>query len=73
MATLSEVLAKIYTCGETADCSGIYRVTHDPAHEQPHDVSVIAGKRFPPCRGCAHPGFKAQRLAQHIESHEHFR
>lgn len=33
----------------------------------------VVGERFPPCRSCAHPSFKAQRLAQHIESHEYFK
>ncbi len=72
MATLSEVLTKNYRPGDTVDCSGVYRVNHEPAHERPHDVTVVAGKSFPACRSCAQPHFKAERLAQHIEDHVHF-
>jgi len=36
-------------------------------------VTVIYDKKFPPCSGCAHPRFKAVRLAKHIDLHEHFK
>lgn len=38
-----------------------------------HEATIIAGKRFPSCRSCTHPRFRAERLAQHIEDHEHFK
>ncbi len=73
MASLSEILTNIYKPGDVVDASGIYRVTHDPSHTQPHEVTVIAGKRFPPCRSCAQPRFMVERLAQHVGDHEHFK
>lgn len=73
MATTSEVLTKTYKPGDTVESSGIYRVTHDPAHREPHEVTVVFGKRFPPCGKCQHPRFKAVRLAHHIEMHEDFK
>jgi hypothetical protein len=73
MATQAEVYDKTYKPGDTVEKSGIYRVTHDPAHAQEHEVTVIHGKRFPPCRDCMHPRFKAVQLAKHIELHEHFK
>jgi hypothetical protein len=59
--------------GDKVEASGIYRVTHDNSHAQPHDVTCVYGKRFPPCRGCRHPRFVLRVRAQHVESHEHFR
>lgn len=62
-----------YKPGDIVPQSGIYRVTHDPAHDFPHEVTVIEGKRFPPCRTCAHPRFELVRAAKHIADHPHFR
>jgi len=59
--------------GEKVPESGIYRVTHDPKHLQEHEVTVIAGKPFPPCRGCQHPRFVAVKLAKHIEEDPNFK
>ena len=73
MATHQEVYAKTYKPGDDVEASGIYRVTHDPKHTTEHEVTVVFGKRFPPCKGCGtHPRFKAVKLAQHIEQNEHF-
>jgi len=35
--------------GEKAEVSGVYRVTHDPAHKQPHEITMVKGHTFPPC------------------------
>ena len=43
-----------------------------PRHTQEHEVTCVKGKRFPPCRDCAHPRFVLQRKAHHIETHEFF-
>ena len=66
-------MASVYKPGDTVPSSGIYRVTHDPQHTQEHEVTCIAGKIFPPCRGCNHPQFVLVRAAHHIETHEHFK
>jgi hypothetical protein len=66
MATMAEAMAKTYKPGDSVEWSGVYLVTHDTTHTQPHEVTVVAGKPFPPCRGCKHPRFKAARLAWHI-------
>ena len=40
-----------YKPGEIVPQSGIYMITHDPAHPgMPHEVTVIKGPRFPTCR-----------------------
>ena len=70
--TIDEIKRETYKPGQKVPKSGIYRVTHDPAHAQPHEVTCIFNKIFPPCRGCDHPRFKLIYAAQHIESHEHF-
>lgn len=66
-------IGDVFKPGETVPHSGIYLVTHDPAHTEPHEVTCVYGKRFPPCRDCDHPRFKLVRAAQHIESNEHFK
>jgi hypothetical protein len=66
-------MADVYKPGDTVPYSGIYRVTHDPAHTQEHEVTCIKGKTFPPCRGCHHPRFVLVKAAHHIETHEYFR
>jgi hypothetical protein len=59
--------------GQMCKQSGIYRVTHDPAHSQPHDVTCVYGKPFPPCRDCEHPRFTLARAARHIDTHDFFK
>jgi hypothetical protein len=66
-------MAISYKPGDLVPASGIYRVTHDPRHAYEHEVTCIAGKKFPPCRSCAHPRFELVKAALHIEDHEHFR
>ena len=59
--------AKDFRPGEKCEASGIYLVTHDRNHVPPHDVTVVLGEPFPPCRGCGQqPRFRAARLALHI-------
>jgi len=46
-------MAQEYKPGEIVPQSGIYTITHDPAHaDMPHQVTVIKGRRFPTCRHC---------------------
>ncbi len=40
MATAAEVLEKTYKPGDIVEASGIYRVTHDPVHTEPHEPSL---------------------------------
>jgi hypothetical protein len=59
--------------GEKVPHSGIYKVVHDSSHAQPHEVTCVYGKPFPPCSGCKHPRFVLVYAAQHIEASEHFK
>jgi hypothetical protein len=70
---MAAAVGDVFKPGEKVIQSGIYLVTHDPAHAKPHEVTCVYGKPFPPCRGCDHPRFKLVRGAQHIESHDHFK
>jgi hypothetical protein len=63
----------VFKPGEKVPNSGIYQVTHDPAHTEPHELTCVAHKVFPPCRDCAHPRFKLVRKAIHVEIHESFK
>ena len=46
-------MAQEYRPGEIVPQSGIYTITHDPAHaDMPHEITVIKGRRFPTCRHC---------------------
>lgn len=62
-----------FKLGEKVPHSGIYRVTHDPAHTEPHEVTCIFGKTFPPCRSCQHPRFVLVRAAKHVETDDNFK
>jgi hypothetical protein len=67
-------MAETYKPGDEVRRSGIYRVTHDRNHADPHEVTVIYGKKFPPCNHCgSHPRFELVRAAIHIDSSEHFK
>lgn len=66
-------MAVEYKPGDEVPKSGIYRVIHDPRHAEEHEVTCVYGKKFPPCRSCAHPRFILVRSAHHIETDEFFR
>jgi hypothetical protein len=53
--------------GGTLPQSGIYTITHDPAHaDMPHEVTVIKGRRFPTCRHCKGISFELAHAAKHV-------
>jgi len=63
--------------GQKVPASGIYDVVHDKLdgddHALPHQVTAIAGKVFPPCRGChGSVRFRLHQAAEHVEEHHHF-
>ena len=62
-----------YKPGDVVPKSGIYEVTHDPKHAQSHQVTCIAGKKFPPCNGCDHPRFTLAEAAVHIGEQRSFK
>lgn len=66
-------MPETYKPGTEVPKSGIYRVLHDPAHTPPHEVTVVYGKRFPPCRTCLHPVFELVRAARHVDSSKYFK
>ena len=66
-------LGDLFKSGDCVRHSGIYRVFHDPAHEQPHEVTCVYGKRFPQCRNCEHARFMLVRGAENIDTHGHFK
>jgi hypothetical protein len=70
---MSVTVGATFKPGEVVGASGIYRVIHDPAHAEEHEVTCVYGKRFPPCRDCHHPRFVLVRRAQHVEGNEHFK
>lgn len=62
----------LFRPGEIVPESGIYRVMHDPAHMQTHEVTCVKGKPFPPCRDCRQPRFQLVKAAIHIADHPSF-
>ncbi len=61
-----------YKPGQIATQSGIYRVLHDFCHSKYHEVTVVAGDRFPPCHGCStNLRFALVRAAIHINYLNH--
>lgn len=62
-----------YRPGQLVPKSGIYRVVHDRAHIETHDVTAVIGERFPPCHHCGqHPRFMLERTAHHLDTHPAF-
>ena len=65
--------SKEYKPGEKCEASGIYRVTHDEHHPE-HEVTVVLGEPFPPCKGCGHNArFVVKDMAHHLATHELFK
>ncbi len=53
--------------GQLAPASGIYLVTHLSQHRPVHEVLVIRGEEFPPCRTCRSAvRFRLQREVDHV-------
>lgn len=66
-------MAQEYRPGEIVPQSGIYRITHEPAHaEMPHEVTVIKGRRFPTCRHCKGVRFELAHAPRHVSEIDHF-
>jgi hypothetical protein len=67
-------MVDVYKPGDEVPRSGVYRVIHDTQHREEHEVTVVYGRRFPPCNHCGHhPRFIPVKLAQHIDSNSHFK
>src|SRR5689334_16961428 len=65
-------MAQDYKPGEIVPQSGVYRITHDPAHaDMPHEVTVIKGRRFPTCRHCKGVRFELAHAAKHVGEIDH--
>jgi hypothetical protein len=60
--------------GEKIRKSGIYSVVHEGPHAKTHEVTCVAGKRFPPCSECGDAvQFVLVRHARHVARQEHFK
>jgi hypothetical protein len=60
--------------GDLCPKSGIYDVVHDGVHQDKHQVTMVKGETFPPCRHCGdHPRFTLAIAAHHAPNHEHFK
>jgi hypothetical protein len=55
-----------YRTGETAPESGEYQVVNDAHHHCYHEITMIAGKHFPPCRCGRHARYRLVRPARHL-------
>lgn len=66
-------MAKEFKPGEKCEQSGIYTVNHDRNHAQQHEVTVVYGEPFPPCKNCRGATFSIARAAIHVTAHEHFK
>ena len=67
-------MAQEYKPGDEVPYSGIYKVKHDDKHVlEPHEVTCVKGKKFPPCNGCGeYPRFTLIKAAHHIDTSQHF-
>jgi hypothetical protein len=58
--------------GSKVPHSGLYFVTHNPAHARAHEVTCIEGTAFPQCSGCREPYFQLVRAATVVHTHALF-
>jgi hypothetical protein len=66
-------VADPYKAGEKITRSGIYSVLHE-GHAEAHEVTCVAGKKFPPCDECGDAvRFVLVRHARHVARHDHFK
>jgi len=57
----------IYETGQFAPTSGEYEVVNDSTHRCYHEITMVAGKRFPPCANCgSHARYRLVRPARHL-------
>jgi hypothetical protein len=64
---------QVYKSGEMVRETGIYEVSHDRAHREPHEVVMLAGDAFPPCETCeARVLFRLVRTAPYIFQDQDF-
>ena len=65
-------MAQEYKPGEIVPQSGLYTITHDPAHPgMPHEVTVIKGRHFRTCRHCKGVTFEVAYAAKHVGEIDH--
>ena len=65
-------MAEEFKPGQIVPESGVYRITHDPAHaDMPHEVTVIKGRRFPTCRHCKGVSFEVVHADRHVSEVPH--
>jgi hypothetical protein len=56
-----------YSVGQSAPVSGVYRVLHDRNHRQPHEITMVAGRTFPPCDYCGNGvRYELVRRTEHL-------
>ena len=63
-------MAQEFVSGDMVPQSGIYRITHDPAHMEVHEVTALKGHRFPHCRHCKHLRFELVHGARYVDELE---
>jgi hypothetical protein len=67
-------MADPYKAGEKITKSGIYSVLHEGPHAETHEVTCVAGKKFPPCVECGDAvQFVLVRHARHVARQDHFK
>jgi hypothetical protein len=63
----------VYKSGDMVRETGIYEISHDRTHREPHEVVMLAGDAFPPCETCeARVRFRLVRTAPYIFQDQDF-
>ncbi len=52
--------------GDTCQSSGVYEVVHDGHESRHHELTVVRGEPFPPCRQCLSVQYRLVRAATHV-------
>jgi hypothetical protein len=64
----------VFKPGDECKRSGVYRVLHDPNHADEHEVTVVFGQKFPPCKHCGtYVCFILEHDAIQLDAHDYFK
>lgn len=66
-------MADMFRAGDSAPCSGVFKVIHSLHHAEPHYVIALYRDTFPPCVECTDEvRFELAIAAVYVKTHPAF-
>lgn len=70
---MKRTMADIFRAGDTAPCTGVFKVVHSLQHAAPHYVIALYRDTFPPCLECTDEvRFELALSAVYVKTHPAF-